>query len=71
MASRLVVHTISTATIHEEFVIELTDGADVDQQNWSGWEDAFATGVAKKVTSIQTDVDGIKGRRVEKIEAAR
>lgn len=67
MASKLIVHTTATATVTEQWMIEIEDGADVNQLIWNGWEEALASGKARKIGVIEIETRGHRNRKVESV----
>lgn len=69
MSSKLIVHTVATAKVEEEWLIEIDEGADINTHVWNGWEDAIEQGIARKIAVIQVETRDHEERQVLKVEA--
>jgi len=66
MTQRIIVQTICTATVREEWTIDIPDDLDLDRSSWygAGWEDAIDAGVATIVKAENTEVTDERRREV-------
>ena len=69
MTQRIIVQTICTATVREEWTIDIPDDLDLARENWygAGWEDAIEAGVATIVSVQNTEVTDERQREVTNV----
>jgi hypothetical protein len=67
--SRIVhVRTTATAVVSETWMLEVDDGADINTLQWSGgWDEAIASGQARKVGRVENDVTDHRNRQVVEV----
>lgn len=65
MSQRLVVRTVCTATLVEEWTIEVPDDADVDRLTWTtGWAAAHEAGITTVLAVENISIDEERDRIV-------